>query len=277
MIKLINLLLELSSTGHFLRRVRERGNVLDIVNLDKIPLKDYKFSEVKEKLKNNISEEISKRAKDLLNKNVSISNSYNIGMKILKPILKVDGQRYPLTLFAISIKDIKDKEGNVIGTREVENVGTLYFVTIANESITTLLLLNKEDDNELYFQIKDHLGKKGIDKEAKIISPSDYEYEINLDELMGNKVDQSGPSVDPATLPYKLRTDYRKGATFTHDVYGTGKIINTSSGSKGEGDSRGQLEWIEVDFGKPVLKSGKLMPYRRINNVLTSVSPLLKK
>jgi hypothetical protein len=277
MIKLIDILLELSGTDHFLDRIRERGNVLDILNLNEIPLKDYKPSEVKEKLKTNISEEISKRAKNLLNKDIASSDSHNIGIKLLKPVLKIDRQRYPLVLFAMSTKEIKDKEGNIIGTREVENKGTLYFAIIYGNKVRTLLLLNKEDNNDLYFQIKDHADNNNLSKESKIIAPSDFVYEIDLDELMGNKVDQEVTLIDPTTLDYTLRTDYRKGANFTHKKHGTGKIINTSSGSGGEGDSRGELDWVEVDFGKPILKGGKLIPYRRIEGILTLVSPKLKK
>jgi hypothetical protein len=135
----------------------------------------------------------------------------------------------------------------------------------------------KEDNNDLYFQIKDHADNNNLSKESKIIAPSDFVYEIDLDELMGNKVDQEVTLIDPTTLDYTLRTDYRKGANFTHKKYGTGKIINTSAGSGGEGDSRGKLDWIEVDFGKPVLKGGKLTPYRRVEDILTLVSPQLKK
>jgi hypothetical protein len=286
MIKLLDilretLLQELSDRkGHFQRRTNERGNVLDILNLNDIPLKDYKFTEVKEKLKVNISNELKDRAKNILEKEeIPSSITYDIGIKILKPILMVDGKEYPLKLYAISTKDIKNEKGEVAGTREVDNIGILYFAIVSDDEAKTLLLVDKENDNELYAQIKKHIDtKKGGTKEAKILTSSNYIYKIDLDELMGKEKEKQGIDlIDPATLEYTPRTDYRKGANFIHKKYGTGKIINTSSGSGGEGDSRGKLDWIEVDFGKPVLKGGKLIPYRRIENILTLVSPLIKK
>jgi len=274
-----DLTLELYNTDHFQLRTTERGNVLDIVNMDSLPLKDYKSSQVKEKLMANISAEVKKRAENILGKDVPSSITYNVGIKVLKPVLVVDEEEYPIRLFAIYTKQTRDKDGNVTGTIEAENRGTLYMAVATDNTVVTLLLLDKEDDNELYFQIKNHAEKKNQDKEAKILTPSNYIYRIDLDELMTGvgKTIQGPDLIDPATLDYTLRTDYRKGANFTHKKFGTGKIINTSSGSGGEGDSRGKLDWIEVDFGKPVLKGGKLMPYRRIEDILTLVSPLLKK
>jgi len=273
-----NLISELYNTDHFQLRTNERGNVLDIVNINELPLKDYKQLQVKEKLINNISAEIKNRAEKMLGKDVPSSVTYNVGIKLLKPVLVVDDEEYPIRLFAISTKEIKNEKDEVIGIREVENRGTLYLAIVIDNKVITLLLLDKEDDNELYFQVKKHAEKKNRDKEAKILTSTDYIYKIDLDELMGKeKEKQDIDLIDPATLEYIPRTDYRKGANFTHKKYGTGKIINTSSGSGGEGDSRGKLDWIEVDFGKPVLKGGKLMPYRRIENILTLVSPLIKK
>ena len=284
MIKLLNILKEivnpiseLSSSDHFQLRISQRGNILDILNLNEIPLKDYKLSDVKEKLKDNISNELNIRVGNILSRDMSISDTYDVGIRVLKPVLVVDNKKYTLNLFAKSTKELKDKEGNVIGTREVDNIGFLYLITISNNKATTLLLLDKEDESNLYFQVKKHTEReRKSNKEAKIL-PSAYEYKIDLDELMGVVKDKEVALIDPATLDYTLRTDYRKGANFTHKKYGTGKIINTSSGSGGEGDSRGKLDWIEVDFGKPVLKGGKLTPYRRIEDILTLVSPLLKK
>jgi len=285
MIKLLNILREIllqeliDKEGHFQFRISERGNVLDILNLNDIPLKDYKFTEVKEKLKTNISTELKDRAERILEKDIPSSITYGIGIKILKPVLVVDGEKYPLKLYAISTKEKKDKDGNVIEKIKKDNIGTLYFAVVSDNEAKTLMLVNKEDDNDLYFQIKNHINRKGGYKEAKILTPPNYIYEIDLDELMTgiSKTNQNINLIDPATLEYTLRTDYRKDAKFVHKKYGTGTIINTSSGSGGKGDSKGKLDWIEVDFGKPVVKGGKLIPYRRIENILTLVSPLIKK
>lgn len=276
--ELTNALLELLDSDHFQLRVNERGNILDILNLKDIPLKDYNPSEVKEKLKLDISSELKSRAETLLSKDIPSSNTYDVGIKVLKPILNVDGKKYPLNLFAISTKEIKDKDGNVTGVREIENKGTLYFATVVDNKITTLLLLSKEDDNDLYFQIKNHIEQKtGEKKEAKILTPPSYIYEIDLDELMGTKKDQGPIVIDQSTLPYKVRTDYRVGANFDHEKHGTGKIVATSAGSGGKGDARGSIDWIDVKYPKPFLKGGKLTDIRRFDNIITLASPLLAK
>ena len=267
---------ELSDTYHFQKRVTQRGNVLDILNLKEIPLKDFNLDEVKEKLKANISEELKTRILRILSKDVPLSNLYGVGIKVLKPVLVVDGKKYPLKLFAISTKEIKDKEGNIVDEKEVDNRGTLYFITIIDNKATTLLLLDKEDDSDLYFQIKKHLATKKIDRDAEVLSPPTYIYEINLDTLMGVKA--QGPTlIDPSTLPYKVRTDYRVGANFDHIIFGTGKIVATSAGSGGKGDSAGKVDWVDVKFPKPHLKGGKFTDIRRFDKVYTLVSPILMK
>lgn len=276
---LTNALLELFSTDHFQLRVNERGNVLDILNLKDILLKDYNPSEVKEKLKLDISSELKSRAETLLSKDIPSSNTYDVGIKVLKPVLNIDGKKYPLNLFAISTKETKD------GVKEVENKGTLYFATVVDSKVTTLLLLNKEDDSDLTFQLKKHVedqnkkpGKKPRqEREIKILTPPSYIYEIDLDELMGTKKDQGPIVIDQSTLPYKVRTDYRVGANFDHEKHGTGKIVATSAGSGGKGDARGSIDWIDVKYPKPFLKGGKLTDIRRFDNIITLASPLLAK
>jgi hypothetical protein len=275
---------ELANTDHFQLRLGERGNVLDILNLKEIPLKDYNSSEVKEKLKSNISEELKARATNILSKDIPTSNTYDIGIKILKPVLVVDNKKYPLKLFAISTKEIKDKEGNVVETVEVENKGTLYFATVADNKATTLMLLDKEDDNELYFQIKDHASKKkGEGREAKILAPPNYIYEIDLDELMGNKIDQGPTLVDPDTLDYELKAAYKPKSKFVSKSKGEGTIIAASvSGQRsGEPDGNGVVDWVEVEykFDKPKLKSGKLVysDIVKYNPVFTTSYKNLKK
>jgi len=272
--ELTNCLVELlDPKGHFKQRINERGNVLDILNLNEIPLKDYNTVEVKEKLKSDISNEIRNRATKILEKeSIPLSNLKEIGIKVLKPILISNGKEYSLKLFAKSITIAKD--GSEI---EKDNIGTLYFATVYDNKATTLLLLNKEDDSELYFQIKKHAERKPgrENKEAEIITPPNYIYRIDLDELMG-KEKQGSKLIDPSTLPYELRTDYRTKEKFEHKKFGTGTIVDTSSGTGGKGDSRGIVSWIDVKY-KPYLKGGKLTDIRRFENIYTLVSPLLAK
>jgi hypothetical protein len=259
--------------GHFKQRVNERGNVLDILNLNEIPLKDYNTAEVKEKLKSNISNEIKERAVKILEKeSIASSLTYEVGIKVLKPVLIVDGKEYSLKLFAKSTKVTKD--GDVI---EKDNIGTLYFATVYDNKVSTLLLLNKEDDNELYLQIKKHAeripGKEN--KEAKILTPPNYIYRIDLDELMGKE--KSGPKLtDPTSLDYIPKAAYKPKSKFTSKSRGEGTIVAASvSGQRaGEPDGNGIVDWIDVEFklDKPKLKSGKLInsDIVRFNTVLTT-------
>ena len=273
--ELTNYLVELfDPTGHFKQRTNERGKVLDVLNLNEISLKDYNTADVKEKLKSNISNEIQNRAAKILEKeSIPSSFTYEVGIKVLKPILVVDGKEYSLKLFAKSITVAKD--GSEV---EKDNVGTLYFATVYDDRATTLLLLNKEDDNELSFQIKKHAERKPgrEDKDTKILTPPNYIYRIDLDKLMGRE--KQGPElVDSSTLPYKVRTDYRTGAKFVHSQHGIGTIIATSAGSGGKGDSRGSIDWIDVKYPIPFAKGGKVTDTRRFDNIITLASPLLAK
>lgn len=273
---------ELESTNHFEQRVGERGDILDITNLNNIPLKDYNVKEVKEKLKANIATELKRRVKDLLSKDFANSQVLNLGVKLLKPVLVVDTKKYPLRLFAISTKEVKNKDGSK-DIIKVNTHGIMYFVTISDDKATTILLLDKEDDNELYFQIRQHIEKKSgkhqlvFRKDTQIIEYQNYIYKIDIDELMGNKKEKEVATIDPDTLPYKIKTDYRKDAKFEHEKYGEGVIVATSAGSRGTGDSRGIVDWIDVQYPKPFLKGGKLEDVRRFEKIYTLASPLIIK
>ena len=100
--------------------------------------------------------------------------------------------------------------------------------------------------------------------------------EINSAQIIiGAAVEKTVNQIDPADLDYEVKSEYRvwspkKPMYFTHKKYGQGKIVATSAGNTGLGDSRGVVDWIEVDFGKPYLSSGKFLKTRRINNVYTT-------
>jgi hypothetical protein len=265
MIKLVDILKELDATyDHYVQRKGERNLPIAIPSLAKTPLKDYSYTEVFEALRERISQILLDKLALLEKANIAMSTSHDVGIKVLKPILVVDNKEYPVVITT----EAADENGNM-----KQYTGVVYFAIVKNDRLTTVMTA-KEDSN---IEIEKDMLKHSKGKPAAVSAVSGYITKIDLDELMGQKEKVSVQLIDPTTLPYKLRTDYRKGASFTHNAYGTGKIINTSAGSGGEGDSNGRLEWVEVDFGKPVLKGGKLIPYRRIENILTLVSPLLKK
>lgn len=264
------------NTIHFDKRLQERGKILDITNLNQIPLKDYDIEEVKNRLKTIIQQKLNDQADKLLKKDIP---QYSVGsnaIRMLKPVLIVNNKSYDLRLYAISTK-IDKSTGDI---REVKNYGNLYVAVINNNALTTLILMDDADDTDLYFQIKHHIKRKKDEDDVNIdiYNQSDLLFEIDLDELMtGNKIKQEIDLIDIDTLPYKVRTDYRKDSKFEHKTLGTGIVVNTSSGAGGKGDSRGMIDWVDVKYPKPFLKNGKFTDIRRFEKIYTLVSPSLKK
>ena len=151
--------------------------------------------------------------------------------------------------------------------------GTTYILSIADESLITLLLYPTMSDADLIDQLEDaELRKKDKDikEKVKLLTLNNFEYVISLDEPA-----PTPDLIDANSLDYKLRTDYRKGANFNHKEYGKGTIVSTSSGIKGVGDSRGKLDWVEVDFGKPYVFKKEIFKTRKIPNIYTLNSPLI--
>lgn len=159
-----------------------------------------------------------------------------------------------------------------------DNEGNVYVTVSQNNTAFTLLLLpnNKSDANTLTnAHINNHKRERGEDlsihdvvyrKLPKFVIVIDFDYEMHL-----ANASRSTKKLSIKDLPYTVRTDYRTGADFVHKQYGKGKIVATSSGSKGKGDARGHLDWIDVDFGKPFVKGGKLTTIRRIDNIYTNI------
>jgi hypothetical protein len=259
---------ELIATGHYNDRKKERGNILDIVNLSQEMLGDkYLVSEIKPKLIEDLEIELKSRLATLENiSQIPASYPKVVAYKIMKPAISVDRKKYILDLKVnYTIKD-------VVKT----NIGNLYMALITNDRILTLLLSEPESNVDIEKQIYDHLVREKLPiKPAVILSFDNLEYTISLDE----PVEKSTETIDTETLPYKVKAAYRPGFNFTHDTYGTGIVVTAaSSGTRsGEPDSRGIVDWIEVDFGKPYVSGGQLKNTRRFEKVYTSISPLLSK
>jgi len=256
---------ELDYNQHWKERIEERSNILDIVNLTSDITGEYPVKEVKTNLIKAIQDELIARCTRLENiKDIPASADSTIAYKIIKPILIAQGKAYELKMFTQSTKEdiVKD------------NYGTYYFAPIRKNFIHTLIL-SSDDDEVIEKQSSSHLARiTGKPLPSKVFTPTNFEFKINLDELMGNAPEETILSAED--LPYTVRTDYRKGASFTHNKYGTGTIVTTSAGNSGKGDLSGKLEWVEVDFGKPYVFGGELKKTRIINNIYTTASPLVK-
>jgi hypothetical protein len=252
---------ELINTNHYDERKQERGDVIDIINITKKMLGDkYQTEDIKPEIISNIEGELNKRLSYLEALNsIPISFTKIVAYKVLKPILSVNGNKHELLLKTTYSSDGMSKS----------NEGTFYLTVVINNKLITLLLLESKSDSDIEFQLLKHLERENLPiKPVVILGFNDFEYVISLD-----KPSSETKLIDPSTLPYSIRTDYRKGANFEHDDYGKGVIVNTSTGAGGKGDSQGKLDWVEVDFGKPYVSKGDLKKTRIIPNIYTSVSP----
>jgi hypothetical protein len=254
---------ELINTDHYNDRKKERGDVTDIVNLNKRMLGDnYQVEDIKPELISDIEGELNKRLSYLEALNsIPVSFTKIVAYKVLKPVLSVNNVKHELLL-----KTTYDSSGV-----SKSNEGTFYLTVVINNKLVTLLLLESKSDSDIELQLLKHLEREKLpEKPVVILGFDNFEYVISLDKSSPKK-----ELIDPATLPYSLKTDYRKGSNFEHNEYGKGTVVTTSAGSGGKGDSQGRLDWIEVDFGKPYLSKGEFKKTRIIPKVYTSISPSL--
>jgi len=256
---------EVYQTDHYRERKEDRSQIVDI-QVSPEALVPY----TKERIIPNLKDLIQKRLLMLL-KDYETSTIKQVGsavkaLPILTPYLRNGGTIYPIYL----VTKTRDKDK--------ENVGNTFVLVKIGDSLVTLMVVSKDAD--LMAQTIKHLEKKVAEgkTDPKVLTYSiDVGNYMNSDYIIDIKqaADDVQFGLEKATvsqeeLPYKIRTDYRKDAILSHDTYGNGKIVNTSAGTKGDPGISGKLEWVDVDFGKPFLKSGKLTSIRRINNVYTS-------
>lgn len=256
---------ELELTKHYLERKNERKYILNISNLTQEMIGDRDFQETKSQIIDTIEQELDTRLSNLENiRNIPLSFQEIVVYKILKPILYVDGKKYDLKTTTQSSKNDKVVSSN-----------SLYYVAVIKENKIITYMGSSQDDLGLEQQVLTH--EKIIDeptKSVKILTADNFEYLIPLDKQTPEKT-----SIDPNSLPYKVKKSYRVGSEFIHKEYGTGKVVAASvSGTRaGEPDSRGIVEWVEVDFGKPYVSNKQFKTTRIIKNVYTSLSPALSE
>lgn len=239
---------------HWQTRVKERGTILDIINFPE----DYPIS--KQEVIKQIQNELQSRANRLLNLKEFPSSILNkIGYKLMKPILIYENNRIPLQL----------KTKYTTNGIEKINIGTSYVAVISDNMLLTLLLLEDDKDATIESNMIKHQRKNDFKKSIIIATAPNYEF------IITSKVETPKTIIDPESLPYIVKAAYRVGSKFTHKDYGTGEVKAASvSGTRaGEPDSRGIVEWVEVDFGKPYVASGQFKTTRMIKNVYTTLSP----
>ena len=261
---------ELTRTEHYDDRKKERGeNILAITNLTQKMLGDnYDIKETIPLIIDKIQKELKKRLSYFENINsLPISFREKIGYKILKPILKIGDNKYELSLKTQYSKGT-DKQGEPI---MVDNIGTTYVLSISDDKLLTLLLYPTMSDSDITNSLEQHEKRKDKSKDVRLLTMGDFEYIISLDEPSEKPIEK----INVDDLDYKVKASYRKGSLFTHKKYGEGKVINAASAGTraGEPDSRGIVDWIEVDFGKPYYASGEFKETRIIKNLYTTLHP----
>ena len=249
MIKLIDILNELGLTDHYKERKTDRVLNINKVIVPKEALGNFTLEQIQQPLIDEIKKTAISKLEALEVSDIPLSQQFNVTYKFFEPVLVVNGKQYPITILTEKGK------------------GNFYYIIVRDNSIVTIVISDVED---LYKETVKHLERKSKDVPVKILEPEGALYLINLDKLMGVETPKVA-DVKAEDLPYKIRTDYRKGASFTHEKYGTGTIVTTSSGDRGLADSRGKLDWVEVDFGKPYLSGGKLYKTRKINDIYSKV------
>lgn len=262
---------ETTTTKHYSERKAERG-VITKVRVDKKAYGSYDIEEVNNVVLVKLNQELAKRFTELESKEVHLSKNYNIGYRFFMPVLKSNGNKYPIQMY--------------VSTGNKEEVGIYYLAIIIDEKLVTVMLTNKVTERDVFDQIKDHVKREAPKntKDAKVLTDKDFVYEIDIDKYYGKAdIKTSEYKIKPADLPYTPSSDYRKGRKFTYTDKETGKTLtgiidNTSEGTGGRGDGSGQVTWIDVKYDKPIgVKSGKPVYIKRYSNILTSNSPKFDK
>jgi hypothetical protein len=245
---------ELKAKPHWNERIGERGTILDIVNFPK----DYSLS--KQEVTKQIEDELIRRSTNLEKlKEVPLSLPYKVGYKLFKPLLNYNGKNIPLNLKV---------EYTVKGVKKI-GIGNSFVAVISDDALITLLLLPRDDNPTIELSMEKHEEReKGKPKPIKLISSSNYEFIIAPKS-------ESSQLVKITDLPYKIKTSYRPGTSFTHDKYGTGIITAAASAGtrSGEPDSRGMVDWIEVKYKTPYVSGGQLRDTRRFEKLYTLIAP----
>ena len=260
-------------TKHYLERKQERSQILK-VNVAAKALEGYDAAKAKQALKKVIQEKLDKALSAIESSGTNDARPSNV-FKIItafQPIVVRDGVEYTVTL-EVNTSKIGKGSGKVIRSTIL---GHVFVCVLRGGTLTTLMLL-KEDENKEE-TLKNH-AKRIAGSNFKIVVPesSGYKYTFDIKEVMeGKKVELETAGIQKKDLPYRVKTDYRKGANFIHDEYGIGTIVNTSSGIKGQPNQQGKLDWVDVDFGMYV-KSKVKYKYRRINRVYANAYWLGKK
>lgn len=256
----VHVLLELKQVNKFPLKKEKRSTVVNI-NVDE---KAYSGINRKDFIKI-IAQRVSKDLTDTLagfesERNMNYPGKKTVVIRLLKVQIRTPDGTFPVELEVLDPK-VSSRKGHT------------YLLVVKNNVMKTLLITNANTDKEVAEQVRNHNIRMGEDSPVIVKNSAGWLRTYDIAELLGKSPEYDLPDaeVDERELPYETRTTYRKGQNFIHDEYGTGKIVNTSTGSHGEPNERGFLQWIDVDFDKPYVSGGKLKTVRRIKNVYSKI------
>lgn len=252
---------EVHQTDHYKERKQER-TIIQSIGLPQQAYGPYNKEDVDLRLKQEITDRLLRILRAFESSTSKEMGSIVRNYPILSPYLLSGEKKYPILI----VTQTQDKG---------EGIGHTYELIKIGDKLITLLV--REKGRDPFEETKKHIERQvqqGKQPEKVLTYPIDVlktknsDFEIDLETLMrGKKVELETSEISQESLPYKIRTDYRKDATFTHNQYGQGTIVNTSVGGKGDPGIKGKLDWVDVDFKTPFVKGGKMTTIRRIEPV----------
>ena len=240
-------------TRHYNDRKAERGTIASL-EIAKAAYGEYDKEETDKKLIPLLQAKLDEKLTEIEGKEFEASNKYNLGLCAFMPLLINGDSKHKIKMTATNGED-----------------GIFYLDILIDNKLITIYPTNAINTREVEDKVYEHAKREYPDnnKDAKALFPQSSIVEINIDELYGKEVKKAGEQkVSQDVLDYKVRTDYRVGATFDHKQFGPGKIVAADKGGKAGPD--GRIDWVDVKYAKPFMKGGKLQDTRRFNNILTA-------
>ena len=240
-------------TKHYNDRKAERGTITN-VEVQKAAYGEYDVEETNQKLVPFLQTKLNQKLAEVEEKSFGVSKNNNLGVCVFMPILINGDKKYKITM-----------------NTESGDKGNYYLAIVMDDALITIYPTSAAGTAEVESAIDDHTKRENPNntKSSKAIFPQSAIVEINIDELYGKEIEKAGEEkTSEETLDYKVRTDYRVGATFDHKQFGPGKVVAAAGG--GKAGVNGMVDWIDVKYAKPFMKGGKLQDVRRFNNILTA-------
>jgi len=259
-------ILEAILTKHYLDRKKERGEgIFDVFipneafeNLsqkDKVKLKNFIIENIKSSLLKNLK--LFEKQKFLYPENVIVI------YKVFHPKLKLLDNKIIDLNISTTFKDDEGKFKNMYGNG--------FYALVVNsedsDKILSFLLDNNIENNENLISktLNSRYTRELFQKirqtiKAQVIESPLYNQVYDLKSILNNlnlypSTDKNLSSkTNTPELPYEVKDSYPVGTIIKYKGKGTGEVIRTSSGPKGEGDSSGKLQWVEVDFPRGAIK-----------------------